>query len=344
MTLTIGEYLGGIITDELNAARSSVQDPIKMLSSQNIQHVDSETVENYVFTDANAFTQADNKGVISGNTHIASLRDRTYTDGKFTFPMEYKFGFSVPQSMANKLGITPQTIGNYSDSFVRNKDNLQGISDLLFKHVIEPAKKKLEFFELQEVRDLFKNMGTASATAWQKPLGLPLVGDAASRADNWNYSNKLTSPLNPSSKRAAVNLFAGGQKTESNELYGASIPYMLLHASDVELAAENFMPETVVNVNYRDSSGVLRELGAQKMKMVGTYTDPDHPDDWVFIAEDAEIYRLAFVDPYGNPTGGVWTRIYVHPDSGQLIYEVVKRSIMVARTPLGIIKSIVPTE
>jgi hypothetical protein len=342
---TVKQYLEGIVSDEIKAGLSGVNDPIRLLSTQKIEHVNVETVSNYVFKDLNEFTQTDNKGVISGNTHIASLRDRAYTLGKFTFPSTYKIGYSVPVDMANQFGITPESLNMNADEFQRqNANNMQGISDALQKHVVMPAMKKLDVLMMEEVRDLFRNMGTASATAWQKPLGLKLVGDASDRPNNWNYTNKLTSPLNDSSMRAITNLLASGQKNELNNLYGTSIPYMILHASDYALAGEKFMPEMTVNVNYRDSTGVLRSLGSQKAKMIGVYSDADHPDDFVVLAEDCEIVRLCYVDKYGRETDGIWTRMYVDQDTGNLIYEVSKRSIMVARSPIGIIKSIVPTE
>lgn len=343
-SITIQQYVEGVVSDEIVAGISMIEDPIDMLNTQNIKHVDSETVNRWMYSDANVVSQSDNKGDVSGNTHLANLRDRTYNNDTFTFPASKKIAYEIPSSMCNKFGVTAQTLGNSADFFEKDIARTNDFAAMLQEMVINPGMQKMKIESRKEVTDLFKNAGTVSAPNYQKPLGLPMVGTTSDRASYWTYDNKLTSVLSDSSMRSIVNLFANGQKNVLNQEFGMSAPMMILHSTDIALAGEVFLPETVVNANYRNSAGYIQELAQITKKLLGVYGDTDHADDFVVLGKNHKIYRLAFVSPTGKQTNGYWARVYPNLARGSLIVEIEKRSIMVIDGPEDFVKSIVPTE
>lgn len=337
MAITVAKFLEGLLIEEMKIESSKVTSVVDMFNNK-IKYTDKIHYVYDLSVDSNAVTRTDKYGAVSGNTHSANLADRTHKTFEFSIPNSAIIQLVIPRDIMAQTGLTPEMI-NMPIGTLKSVD-LNKLSAWLISEFGKLAGK-IKVFRLNEALDGFKNMGTSSAEDWQKPLGLPVVGDETDRPDNWTYDNKFSIAFDETAHKMAVDFFNNGQKNVYNEgVYGVAMNY-LLHASSISAAGEVHLPNLTVDTYRRNTSGYLEALGQSSVSAVGTYNDSDHPNDWIALSDQADIFRLCYVNPITGTMDNMGLEMNMYYDNSKrsLVLDVMDRSCFVIASPFGILKS-----
>ena len=323
---TIKQFLQGIVLKEVQNEFSDLTDVIDVLSEGNSEMTQELTSHPFAGIDAGVVTTADVDGTATaGNSTFAN---RTYLETSFDVNRHKEVSLTIALDNLISFGISKDVFNSERKLSIAECESF--LSPKLMSEISKLATK-IKQKRRAEVVALLTNLGTASATASEKPLGLASVDTAISRTTAWAYTNKLTAVLSSSTLDHAVDIMAGNQKTVLNDVYGVSAPMMLIHASSYSLASTIFTPDITVNVNNRNSSDGIDVV----MKAVGVYGDTANSDDWVLLGKNHTIHRL-LVDL------GMGSEIMVTFNwdaKNNLKMSVLDRSQMVIDSCIDIVKS-----
>lgn len=329
-TFTMKQILQGIQTDDVENAFSNIENAIDMLSEGNTELTQDLTFQPYLGTDAAAVANVNNIGVGTGTG--SNLADRTYINTTFTLNTSKEVFLEIPFDDLGKYGLTSEMLNSEKKYTVEEADRL--ISPQLRKE-IKGLADKIKQKRRDEVKLLLKNLGTVSAQACEKPLGLNAVDTALSRTTAWTFDNKMAVALTTDTYDDAINLLTD-QKTALNQDYGDSAPAILIHAKDYALANTIHKPEISVNVNNRNAG---EGIDLSIKKTIGTYGDSVNASDWVLLGINHGIKRIAY-DLMGDGTysNGIIV-IYKWTSDDSLKITIKDRSQMIITTCNDLIKS-----
>jgi len=339
MAITVKQAIEGTIIKELALEMSDVQDPIDYLNTI-IQYTDQETIVRQTSVDTRTIARVDKYGKTADDSHIANYADRDYDSDTYTMPQSNILGFEIPYESLYRFGFDETIMERRADELELDDENARRFSEMI-KTEIRTLIREIIENRRTEMEDALRNLGTASAIAAQKPLSLPMVGDAADREDHWNYDNKLGVELDEDGYAMGVDLFATGQKNIKNQRYGTSRPIIVLHASSYTKAESIHLPMLSLRQDYLTAGGSLEPLVTGGAKAVGVYNDPDHPKDWIMLGAKHTIHRKCMVSATGKQTNGITVRIYNNAEIGSIVIEVRDRSVVVIDSPIDILKSVV---
>jgi len=338
---TVRELMEGILLQDVNEGLSTFVDPIDILSESNVILTDTRDILRKRDIDANAVTAVDKYGDSTGAAGVdtANDQDQTFASDQYTIGFSQIIKFEVPRDQFYRYGINEAML---------NMDG-EALDDDTFVNIINGLSTKIHSLTMKmnkhrkdQVRTLLANLGTAGASASQKPFGFLPVDVAGSRLTAWNYTNKLSAALDASEYDAAVDILAGYQKNAYNIEYGQSRPIILLHSSKFSLASKIHLPNISVNILNRNSGDAVAVAPSEVTgtKAVGVYNDTAHVNDWILLGANHKIYRRAMAQVNDLNNNGLTARIYVK-ENGTMVFELRNESEMVCDSAIDIIKSIV---
>jgi len=292
-TNTYDEFIG--VTRGMVVPRvTGVEDIIDYLTWGNVRSsLDNDWVDNNI-SFGNEMTERDSKGAWLGANYNANVIDAVSDAAKYKLPYMPGLNYTVPKDLMAKFGIKSPTDFQRPAGTI-NIDGLLSSERMVW--VVDDMVRKMRSYAREQTRSFLINMGTVSAKDYQKPFGLPLVGDAADRINHWNYDNLGSAALSRTDNApyvACTNTLQSKQKNFANQDFGASKLMILIDAQDADLAAQVFTGQLVRDINVRQAGDeVIPALN--NFKMTGSYEDPVNTSDWIGIGQNHKIMRV-YVD------------------------------------------------
>ena len=326
MAITVKDLFEKMMTADLSAVYTSIDDAVDALSMENVEVVDTNIFSRYVKIDANAIAEINADGSLASGS-ISSYSAGVWTSNEFNMGRPNRKGITIGEDKFHVFGITPEMLNtNY-------KTIDEGELQRVYARLNAEAVKLYNDFKQErrnQVTTFLNEMGASSDQA-VLPLGLQVA--ANSRVGCWNFDNLLSAALSTGEFDNSINAIAVQFDERGNSTGAQQIRY-LFHESNFTLAQKILNPNEVLNSEYRSSTDFRIGGLPVGVKFAGVYGTSGA--DWVAIGTKHRIKRLV-MKGYEKPSIRIaWDNI------DNVIYlSVTDWTGIVCDSPVAIVKSTV---